>query len=396
MRVLVLNHYALPRDASGGTRHIELFERLPAPWTFQIVAADRSVHSRSRLRPSDNRFRFLSIPAYESNGTRRIIGWAVFAIKAVIHGARTRRPDIVYASSPHLLTGLAGLVIARVRRVPLVLEIRDIWPESLVEFGFLQTGTIAHRLLLGLERFLYRSADHVVIVAAGWREYFLSMGVTADRLTVITNGAEPDDFQPQLGVTHLAARLGVQGPVAVYAGAHGPPNGLDHLLDAARDCPEVTFVLFGDGSLKPQLVARAAQENLTNVHFLDPVPKTELAKFLWTADLGIHTLADMELFKLGMSPNKLYDYLAAGLPVVTNAGGLAESILSDSGAGVGVRTNDVAKGVCEVLCRSTDERRRMGDNGRTWLAGNASRRAMAGLLADVLSTVASGHRARGV
>ena len=379
LHVLVLNHYALPRDASGGTRHIELFERLPEPWTFQIVAADRIAHTRARLTAQDSRFRFLSIPAYDSNGARRILGWIVFAVKAVLYGVRSRRPDVVYGSSPHLLSALAGVMIARIRRVPFVLEVRDIWPESLVEFGYLKSGSMVHRVLTWLERLLYRSADHVVVVAAGWRDYFDSMGVGDDRLSVVTNGAEPSDFDPQPGTTPLASRLGVDGPVAVYAGAHGPPNGLDHILNAAHDRPDVTFALFGDGALKTTLVERAAREKLTNVRFCDPVPKTELASFLWTADIGIHTLADMELFKLGMSPNKLYDYMAAGLPIVTNAGGLAASILSESGAGVGVGPDDVAQGVTEAWT----VRSRIGHGGasagREWLVVNASRAAMASL-----------------
>jgi glycosyltransferase involved in cell wall biosynthesis len=393
VHVLVLNHYALPREASGGTRHVELFERLPKPWTFQIVAADRNNHSRARLTATDARFRFLSIPAYDSNGARRILGWVVFAVKAVLYGVRTKRPDVVYGSSPHLLSALAGLVIARVRRVPFVLEVRDIWPESLIEFGYLERGSLVHRVLSRLERRLYRSADHVVIVAAGWRDYFASMGVGENRLSVVTNGAEPSDFDPQPDAAPLATRLGVEGPVAVYAGAHGPPNGLDHILNAAQDWPDVTFALFGDGATKSALVARADREQLTNVRFCDPVPKAELASFLWTADIGIHTLADMELFKLGMSPNKLYDYMAAGLPVITNAGGLAASILTESGAGVGVGPDAVAVGVGQILDRSPDERQRMGAAGREWLTDNASREAMAARLADTLDRVSSEGRA---
>lgn len=331
----------------------------------------------------------IAVPAYQSNGSRRIAGWAIFALKATLYGLRQPKLDIVYASSPHLLAGLAGLVIAKLRRKPFILEIRDIWPESLIEFGFLNRNSATHKILLRLERALYRSADHIVVVAEGWRAYFADLGVDETRLTTITNGADPSDFKARPDTVSIAAVLGVEGPVAVYAGAHGPPNGLDYVLDAAHECPDVTFALFGDGASKQALIARAKREGLTNVRFLDPVPKAELSTFLWTADIGIHTLADMPLFKLGMSPNKLYDYMAAGLPVVTNAGGLAESILSESSAGVATDPDGVAKGIREILGRSPSERERMGRAGRDWVSENASRGAMADRLADLLSAVSS-------
>lgn len=389
MRILVLNQYAVPTSEGGLTRHIDLFERLPEAWEFHILAGNRNSQSRRTVRSDDSRFTFIRVPAYdERNGLQRMFGWVVYSVAAVLHGLRRPRPDVVFASSPHLLTPLAGLVLARLRRARFVLEVRDIWPESLVEFGYLERGSLVHAVLERLERFLYRRADHVIVVSEGWRPYFQERGVLDDRLTVVTNGAETSEWAPRGEVASLAERLGVEGPVVVYAGAHGVPNGLDYVLNAAAQLRDVTFAFIGDGVLKTKHVARASAEGLTNVRFVDPVPKSELGTFLWTADIGVHTLADIDLFKIGMSPNKLYDYMAAGLPVISNAGGLAEEILAGSGAGVPVGADDVATGVRQILSLSPQDRAAMGRRGTAWIEANASRGAMAGRLQGALERLA--------
>jgi glycosyltransferase involved in cell wall biosynthesis len=391
VHVLVLNHYAVPVSEGGLTRHIELFEQLDDSWSFQITAANRNSQTRQPHKTTHPNFKYLSIPAYdERNGSSRILGWLVFAVKAVLFGLSSKKPDVVYASSPHLLTAVSGLIVARLRRAKCIVEIRDLWPESVVEFGYLTRGSALHRFLSWLERFLYRKADHIVIVTSGWLDYFEGLGIPRDKISVITNGADISKWDPVPGAETIADRLGVSGPVAVYAGAHGAPNGLDHILNAAAKLPHVTFSLFGDGVAKATLMARAESEGLSNVIFSEPVPKTELASFLWTADIAIHTLADIELFKKGMSPNKLYDYMAAGLPVVTNAGGTAEEIIEESTGGVAVGPDDVALGVQTLLGLTSEQRHSMGARGRTWIDANASRASMANKLARTLSQTQAG------
>jgi glycosyltransferase involved in cell wall biosynthesis len=377
-RLLVLNHYALPLSQGGGTRHIELFSRLdPALWSFEILASNRAPQSRSSFTTDDRHFRLVPIPAYgERNGRHRIAGWIVFALRAFFVGLRGVRPDIVYASTPHLLTPVAGLLIARLRRARFVLEVRDLWPESLIEFGYVTRNSWLHRMLSWLEQFLYRAADHIVIVTPGWHGYLVRKGVDSVAITTVTNGSDPEVFAPRPTDTKLRELLGVEGPIAIYAGAHGPPNALETILDAAAELPEVTFVLFGDGASKPALVRRADDECLTNVVFRDPVPKSDLAKFLWTADIGLHTLADMELFRAGMSPNKLYDYMAAKLPLVSNAGGAAHNLIVDAECGAPAAPDGLADAIRQVLAANAEERRLMGERGHSWLVAHASRQAV--------------------
>ncbi|WP_020579212.1 glycosyltransferase family 4 protein [Actinopolymorpha alba] len=404
--VLVLNHFALPRSEGGGTRHVELFSRL-SRWTHLIVAGNRNNGTLQKFVSNSPDFVTVPVPAYSSNGIGRVLNWGMYVAGALAVGltarwrrvadTRPRKVDVVYASSPHLLTPLAGWLLAKVHRAPLVLEIRDLWPRSMVELGYLAEGSRMHRILVRLEGFFYRSAKRIVAVADGWQPHFSSFGVPPEKVVLVSNGAEPADFTPTLTRDKARAHLGVDGFVAVYAGTHGPANGLDLILDIAQDLTDCTFLLVGSGLDKERLVERARQERIDNVRFLEPVPKAELGDLLVACDVGLHTLAQAELFKQALSPNKLYDYMAAGLPVITNVGGDLEMRLAEAGCGVqgspreGMSARQsLADAVRTIRDRSVDERQTMGRRARDYVERHASRTAMAARLEKVLDDVVAG------
>ncbi len=305
-RVVVLNHFAAPRGAPGGTRHVELFGRLRG-WDAIVLSSRVNYFTRSASRLDDQLFRTVPVLPYQGNGVARILNWASYAVAALVAAARLPRPDVVYASSPHLLTGLAGWALARLRRASFVLEVRDLWPVVLVEMGQLSAESWLYRVLKGLERFLYRRADVIVVMADGVRRQLVEgEGVPPDRVFLIPNGAEPEDFEPPAAPDELKKRYGLAGTVFAYTGAHGPANGLQALLDAAAEVkdelPYVRFLLVGDGVAKRSLVERAEAEGLDNVVFREPVPKNEMAALLGAVDVGLHVLADVPLFRYGVSP----------------------------------------------------------------------------------------------
>jgi glycosyltransferase involved in cell wall biosynthesis len=394
--VLVLNQFALPRTEGGGTRHVELFGRLRG-WTSLIVAGNRNNYTRQRFVHRSEGFVTVPVTDYAGNGPSRILNWLSYVVGALRKGFGQRHVDAVYASSPHLLTPLAGWLVARLRRVPFVVEIRDLWPRSLVEFGFLRPGSALHRVLTWLEGFFYRAADRIVVVTTGWEDHFASFGVPAEKVVVVSNGAEPADFVPTVDRAAARAALGVDGLVLVFAGAHGPKDGLDVVLDAAAHLPDCTFLLVGDGLDKERLRQRARDEVLTNVRFLDPRPKAELGDLLVACDIGLHIVAPVELFQQAMSPNKLYDYMAAGLPVISNAGGAMEQLLETSGGGLSAFAHDgddpatvLVKAIRELEGRTAEERRAMGERGRDYVERHASRTVMATRLEQVLDSVVAG------
>jgi glycosyltransferase involved in cell wall biosynthesis len=274
-------------------------------------------------------------------------------------------PHVVIGSTPHLFAALAALRLARRLGVPFVLEVRDLWPESLAVGG--ASRGVGYHGLSAIAKYLYRKADHIIVLARGVADYLEQRGVPRERLSVIPNGAD---------VSMYAAARNVNGHVGlklVYAGAHGPANGLDMVLDAARelrDDPGIEFVLVGDGPSRHTLRARAQHERLTNVHFEEPVAKSAMPDMLARCDVGLMVLKEVPLFSFGVSPNKIFDYWSAGLPVVCNVPGEVADWVRAADGGVQAANGSgtaLAAAIRALRALTPDERRALGDRGRDWV-----------------------------
>ncbi len=387
-RVLVLNQFALPATHGGGTRHVELFGKLDH-WDASVIAGNRHYFDQRPVK-ADGILTTVPVTRYRGNGIGRVVNWASYSIGALAVGLVRRGTTIVYGSSPHLGAGLAGLIVATVRRRPFVLEVRDLWPQILAEAGTLDEKSRVYRVLKSLERLLYRRADRIVVLAEGSGKAIQREGIDPSKIVFVPNGADPSDFDVAEDRATLRRRFGFDHFTVVYTGAHGPANGLELALEAARTIAtdDVVVALVGDGVSKADLVADAERLGLTNVRFIDPIPKSEIPSLLHAADAGLHCLADVELFKTGVSPNKLYDYMAAGLPVITNTGGDIAAMVDRAGSGVAVPSTGIADGIRRIVDASVQERAEMGRNGRAYMHAERSRTAMARRLEDLLDELA--------
>lgn len=387
--VLVLNQFALPRSQGGGTRHIDLFSRLDG-WETSIVAGNRNHYSQKEFETSDPRFHLVRVPSQDGGAKARLTSWLVYCARAARIGITQHELDVVYASSPHLLAPLVGWGIARTRRASFVLEIRDLWPESFVAAGLLRRDSPVHRVLKTLESFVVSRADKVVVVTDGWGPHFAALGVSAERLTVVPNGTEASDFDLPAGFDRVQARrcLGISGVTGIFAGAHGPKDGIDLILDAAREVPEVNFLLIGDGPSKAAAIARAKNDGLDNVEFRDPVAKSDLVEVLAACDIGVHAVTPLPVFELGMSPNKLFDYLASGLPVVSNAGNPVRALIGADRCGHVGDAHSLAEGVRRVNLADDTTRFEWKQAAADLLSREFSRTAAANRLASVLNRTA--------
>lgn len=386
-RLLWVNHFAVAPADGGGTRHFELARALlPHGWRVTIAASDFHLHSRSYTRRSTRHahsgvtervdevdFLWLWAAPYERNDWRRALNWLSFSRSLLQWSDGGAAPDVIIGSSPHLFAAFAALRAARRLRVPFVLEIRDLWPESLVAAGG-RRGP-AYYTLASLARYLYREADRIIVLARGVGDILVSRGADPSRIVCVPNGADPSAIARRQREPDTPFTL-------VYAGAHGPANGLETVLDAAallRD-HAICIVLVGDGPSKKALQARAARERLDNVQFRDPVPKTAIATLLASADAGLMVLRDAPLFAFGVSPNKLFDYLAAGLPVVCNVPGDVATVLRDSSAGeqaVDASPRALADAVLRLAQRTPGELHRIGEAGRAWVGREHGRPMLA-------------------
>jgi glycosyltransferase involved in cell wall biosynthesis len=321
---------------------------------------------------------------------RRGLDHLSFMLTALLFGLPRLDPvDVVIASSPTLFSALSGLVIARLRRVPFVLEVRDLWPEAIVDLGLMRRGLVV-RLLERLARFLYREADRVVVVTRAFADRLAAQGIAREKLAVIPNGADTHFFSPAADGTAQRAALGLDGRFMVaYVGGHGLSQGLGAVLDAAGAQPEVTFVLVGDGADRDRLLAERDRRQLRNVVMQPSVPKAEVAGLYAAADVCLVPLRDVPIFETFV-PSKLFEVLAAGRPVIGAVRGEAADILARSGGALLVepeRGDQLASAIAR-LRNDPELRSELGRRGRAFAEQHYDRDALAAQYLELLRALA--------
>ncbi len=347
MRILYLHqHYSTPAGALPGRSHA--FAAALAARGHDVtlfcgrhdgadVGTDRPFRRGLReTRVAGYRIVQADIPyANAMASAQRALAFARYAARASSI-ALAHDWELVIASSTPLTVALPMLAAKRARRTPALFEVRDRWPELPAAMGAISRPAAA--ALGQLERAALRAADAVVALSPGAARGCIAAGADPSLVTMIPNGCDRDLFPHDLAPEHPVPRP-EGGILAVYAGAHGRANGLGALLDVAwvlRAWGErrVRLVLIGEGAEKPALLARARAEGLDNVVFLDPLPRTRLARVLVGADVALHCLAPVPAFAEGTSPNKVFEALAAGLPVLSNCPGWLSRELVSAGAGL--------------------------------------------------------------
>jgi len=408
--VWILNHYANIPEHPAPTRHHDLARRLlDRGFAVTVVASSFSrvpsalpVAGTERLIGGDVdgvRWVWLrSNSQTRGNDATRVRNMLEFAVRLGRDGrscfrGEAPRPDVIVGSSPHLFTALVGWRLARRFRVPFVMEVRDLWPETFVGFGFWSARHPIVRVLRRLERFLYRRADRIVVLMPeAWRYITRLAGVAEEKVVWIPNGA-------CVGADEIGgADSGPRPFTVLYMGAHGRANVLDDLLTAARLLQDrgsdVRFELVGGGKEKERLLERARGLALRNLEFRDPVPRTEVEATLSQADALVALLEDTPLYQYGISLNKLFDYMAAGKPVVL-AGNAAHNYVELAGCGVTVPPRDpeaLARAIADLAAMPGEARRTMGARGRAYVREHHDWDLLADRLAGVLNGVCDARR----
>lgn len=296
---------------------------------------------------------------------RRVGVFSRFALGSIGVALR-ERADVVFATTTPLTAGIPGIFARWLRRKPFVFEVRDLWPELPRAMGVVR-NPILLGLMSALEWTSYRSADRLVGLSPGIVDGIAQRGVPRARIVMVPNGSDLDLFAE---LEQAARPEGVaEGQLlAVFTGTHGAANGLDAVLDAAaelkaRDRHDIRIALIGQGREKPRLKQRALDEGLESVLFLDPVPKTELARLLAGADLGLQILKNVPAFYYGTSPNKFFDYIAAGMPVLNNYPGWLAGLIEENGCGFAVPPDD-PQAFADALIAAADDRDALAEMGR--------------------------------
>jgi glycosyltransferase involved in cell wall biosynthesis len=313
-------------------------------------------------------------------------------------GLGVKNVNVVWGTSPPIFQGVTAWILARLKGAKFLFEVRDLWPKFAVAVGVL-TNPILIRMSEWLERFLYRRADRIMVNSPGFLEHVAqklrpstslrSAQGSEMNIALVPNGADPSMFDPADTGTDFRRAHGLDDKfVALYAGAHGMSNDLGVVLDAAHlllDEKKIQIVLVGDGKEKAALQARAKEMGLTNVTFMDSLPKSEMPSTLAAADACIGILKPLDEYKTTY-PNKVFDYMAAGRPVALAIDGVIREVVEAAECGIFAAPGSpsaLAEAIRE-LASDAEKSRQMGLAGRQYLEDNFSREKMAETLVAVL------------
>ena len=304
-----------------------------------------------------------------------------FMFQAFWAGLRVEAVDLVWGTSPTLFQAFAATLLAKIHRKPLLLEIRDIWPEALVDIGALKNPA-AIALSRFLARWMYRQAAAIVINSPGFREHLLAAGVPAGKIHLVPNGVDTRLFDPDADPGPLRQQLGWTDQfVVLYSGAHGMANDLDTVLDAAdllRDQPHIVVAFLGDGPEKARLQARAAELRLDRVVFLEACPKQAMPGMLDAADACLAHLKPSAMQAM-VYPNKVFDYMAAARPTILGIGGVIRAVMDEAEGGLWVPCGDAPAMAAAIrtLAGDRERGRAMGRRARSYVETHFQRQALA-------------------
>jgi glycosyltransferase involved in cell wall biosynthesis len=324
---------------------------------------------------------------------RRSLDFLSFAVSAVPAGVALERPDVVVGTSPQLFTVLAAWFVARLKRAPCVFELRDLWPESVQAVGAAGSGAFLG-VIGALADFLYRHVDHIVSVTESFSTILQERGIPADRISVVRNGVDVQEFDPGGVDGSFREDIGVGGDemLVTYLGTVGMAHALETVLDAAellRGGP-TRFLVVGEGAEKEALVEEASRRGLLSVTFMDGQPRERVPSILAASDAVLVHLRDDPLFS-HVIPSKIFEAMAMARPIILGVRGESARIVDDAGAGLLVEpgnARDLADAV-ERLRLDPELRRELGRNGRVAAERDCSRKEAAAKMLGVLSDVAA-------
>lgn len=396
MHILLVHQAFAALDEAGGTRHYELASFLARRGHRVTVIASPISYLTGKARagrvrwkeqqepePGVTILRTYTYAAYHKSFVHRVLSFFSFMVSSFLVGLSVRKVDLVWGTSPPIFQGVTAWLLARLKGAAFLFEVRDLWPAFAIAVGVLKNPLLI-RLSLWLEGFLYRRADRVMVNSPGFIRHVTERG--ARRVELVPNGADPAMFDPTVSGDAFRRRHGLENQfILLYAGAHGLSNDLGVVLQAAQRLahrPDLTFVLVGDGKEKRGLEAQAQSLGLKNIRFLPPVAKQEMPETLAAADACIAILKPIELYKTTY-PNKVFDYMAAGKPILLAIDGEIRRVVEAAGAGLFCQPGD-PQAMANAACRLADDpsqARAMGVAGRKYIEVHFNRQQLAEQLA---------------
>ncbi len=404
MKILFLSHYFPPEVNAPATRTYEHCKLWVEQGHEVTVVSCVPHHPMGKAYPGyKNRWwqverkdgiKAIKVKTYITANEgffKRTCNYIFYLLMVVVMAPFLAKADVVISTSPQFFNGLAGYFVSRIKRVPWLLEIRDLWPESI-----LAVGAIKNKALIGLlewiERFVYRKADYIVPVTKAFKTHILLRGGDDNAITVIRNGVSLDLFEPLDKDQDLAVKWRLKDKfVASYVGTHGMAHGLDTLLDAAdilRTHEDIVFLMVGSGAEKDRLAKEVARRGLDNIRMYGLQPKQLMPKVWSVTDVSLVLLRNLPLFET-VIPSKIFESMAMSTPIVLGVGGEVKEIIEEAGTGVCIRPESGDELAAAVLKLKNDRElyRALSERGRDYVALHFDRKVLANEYLDVLESM---------
>lgn len=405
LRILYLSQYFPPEMGAPSARVYELSRRWAAQGAQVTVLTGFPNHPTGIIPKEYRGYRYLKeekdgikvirtyvLAAPNQGFFKRILCYMSFMFSSIIQGThRVGKQDLIIATSPQFFVGIAGYIISRLKKTPFVFEVRDLWPESIVQLGLIKNKMLIS-LLEWIEMKLYKKSVHVVGVADSTVKILTDRGIDEGKISIIKNGVDLQLFHANGNQQEYKKQENLQDKFVVsYIGTHGLSHALDTVLQTAelmQEQKDVIFLLIGEGAEKINLMEQAKQMNLQNVLFYDQIGKNELPRFYEMSDLVLVTLKALPLFKK-VIPSKIFEIMGMSRPILISVDGEARRLVESAGAGLFAEPEKPQKlmETINILLNDPQQRGQMGKRGRKYVEEYFDRNKLADSYLDLLKKV---------
>jgi glycosyltransferase involved in cell wall biosynthesis len=407
IKILILHQYFLGKDDPGGSR----FNQFVKYWEgmgHEITVVAGTVHYSTGQKEEKYKgkwiveekysdktmvFRTYVSEAYNKSFLGRLWGYFSFTISSLAAILfKVKKHDVMIVTSPPLFVGITGILAKSFKRLPMVFEIRDLWPESAIDTGVLSNKFII-KLAYLVERLSYKYADKINVLTPAFRQVLINKkSINENKIIFIPNGADLDIFHPGTKENWVREQYQLKDKfVVTYMGAHGIANNLHSLIDVAKECQDyenIVFMLIGDGMQKKELITRVKDEGLDNVLFVDSQPKKLIPDFCNASDICTAVLKKVDTFKT-VYPNKVFDYMSCAKPILLGIDGVARELVEESKSGFYVDPENPKEFKLKILelYNNKQLQEELGENGLNYVQENFSRESLANKYVNEISKV---------
>ena len=405
MNILLIHQYYLGKNEGGGSR----FNEMCKYWAedgFDVTVVAGTVHyatgtkdkkykGKWNVREQDEKVKIIRcfvLSSYNKSFLGRLFAYVSFFLSSLWAGLfYTGEIDTIVATSPPLTVGLTAILLSFFKKTPFIFEVRDLWPDSAIQSGVLKNKLLI-KLSYWLENISYRKAKKIVVLTPAFKEYLLKRGIAEEKIAFIPNAADLDLFEPGNKNNWVRKKYNLGKKfVVLYTGAHGKANALSQLIEAAnllREYKDIVFMLVGDGMEKNKLKKLTDNLGLNNVIFVDTQPKDRMTDFINASDVCTAVLKKLDVFKT-VYPNKIFDYMACGKPIIIGIDGAARKLIEDANCGVFAEPENAEKIKDRVLFFYSNRNlcKMYGSRGRKFVEAQMNRKIMAERYEELLKDV---------